>query len=231
MRIADIMLDRPLRLAVFDCDGTLVDSQKSIIESMQVAFSDSGFPEPGDDAVRRVVGLPLVESVARLLPQEDHGTHDRLSEGYKKVFQGLRLRGAVHEPLFPGVFETLGVLEDEGWLLGVATGKAHKGLVSTLKTHGLESRFVTMQTADRARGKPHPEMMLRAMEETGAEPLETVMIGDTTYDIEMARNAGVHAVGVAWGYHDSEDLDRAGAHLVVDAFADLSGAVRSLVEA
>lgn len=224
------MSDQPLRLAVFDCDGTIVDSQRSIVECMQVSFDEAGFNAPDAEAVRRVVGLPLVEAVARLLPDEDRTTHEDLSEGYKEAFRGLRRRDAVHEPLFPGVFDVLDRLEEAGWLLGVATGKAHKGLISTLRTHGLESRFVTMQTADRARGKPHPEMMLRAMEETGVDVGQAVMIGDTTYDIEMARNAGAHAVGVAWGYHDEDELERAGAHVVVTAFGELPGVIQDLVE-
>lgn len=225
------ILDRPLRLAVFDCDGTLVDSQASIVSAMHAAFGGHGLPVPEAHAVRRVVGLPLYDAVLRLMPAEDHGLCAVLTDRYKEAFSDLRLQDAVHEPMFPGVEEVLAWLEGEGWLLGVATGKSHRGLVNTLKTHGLEGRFVTLQTADRIRGKPHPDMMLQAMAESGVDASCAVMVGDTTYDMEMARSAGTFAVGAAWGYHERHELAAAGAHLIAGTFGELPTAFLELMGA
>lgn len=220
------MIDEPLlRLAVFDCDGTIVDSEKSIVDCMHAAFAIHGFAPPMAEDVRRMVGLPLLDAVARLVPDARTDTHEHLRTAYIDAFAGLRRSGSVHEPLYAGAVDALDAFDAAGYLLGVATGKAHKGLVNTLATHGLQDRFVTLQTADRARGKPHPEMLLNAMNETGARVCDTVMIGDTTYDMEMARNAGTLAIGVAWGYHERKDLEAAGAHVVVDAYTELFSVV------
>lgn len=210
------------RLAIFDCDGTIVDSQRSIVLSMRTAFERHDLPPPEADAVRRMVGLPLFDAIARLLPADT--PEDRaapLTEAYKVAFTELRQGNAVHEPLYPGAREAIETLDDKGWLLGIATGKGRRGLDNTLNTHGLTGRFTTVQTADVAAGKPHPEMVLRAMAETGTDAEATVMIGDTTYDMEMARAAGVVAIGVAWGYHEAEELTAAGASVVLREFREL----------
>lgn len=214
-----------LRLAVFDCDGTLVDSQSSIIHAMFAACDHHGFARPEENAVRRVVGLPLEVAIQRLLPQIDHPISLVMSETYKSAFFDLRQAGGVDEPLFAGIPGVLDALDHAGWLMGVATGKSWRGLNSTLSHHGLMDRFVTHQTADRAQGKPHPEMMLNAMRETGAEPAGTVMIGDTTYDVDMATNAGVKSIGVAWGYHEADELMDAGATVVVHSASELMDAL------
>jgi phosphoglycolate phosphatase len=218
------------RLAVFDCDGTLVDSQHSIVSAMHSAFAANGFEKPEPEAVRRVVGLSLVEAISRFLPDADTSTHDRITESYKEAFLSLRTRGEVREPLFPGTREGLETLDAAGWLLGVATGKGSRGLVITLEHHGLAGFFVTLQTADVARGKPNPDMLFRAMAETGADPGATVMIGDTTFDMQMARNAGTRAIGVAWGYHATRELWEAGAHIVVNDFGALPKAMENMLE-
>jgi len=219
-----------LRLAVFDCDGTLVDSQASIVSSMQAACAAHNIPEPEPEAIRRMVGLPLEVAIASLFPELDKNKVWQVREGYREAFTVLRQRGDVHEPLFQGGLDALRVLEDTGWILGVATGKSYKGLISTLDTHRLTIRFQTLQTADLAQGKPHPEMLLNAMAETGVDAASTVMIGDTTYDMEMAINAGTMALGVAWGYHESQELMDAGAHIVIDDFSQLPEAVERLSE-
>ncbi|NQV82327.1 MAG: HAD-IA family hydrolase [Rhodospirillales bacterium] len=208
----------PLRLAVFDCDGTLVDSQASIISSMVAAFKARSHPAPDAESVRRVVGLPLSVAMGRLLPHTDPGEHIKLENGYKEAFRELRRKGKVSDPLYPGTLDVLDALEKDGWLLGVATGKGHLGLMMTLETHGLVDRFQTLQTADSAPGKPDPGMLLNAMRDTGADPESTVMIGDTTFDIEMAVNAGTMAIGVTWGYHPQDHLQSAGAHAIIAAF-------------
>jgi len=218
-----------LRLAVFDCDGTLVDSAHSIVSCMQVACAAHGFGEPTPDDVRAMVGLPLEDAIARLFPDMEPGKVLAVREGYRGAFTELRKKGEVHEPLYHGALDALTVLEDSGWLLGVATGKAMRGLVATLNTHAIEDRFVTLQTADLSHGKPNPDMLYKAMAETGVEASATVMIGDTTFDMEMARNAGTLAIGVAWGYHEVGELTEAGAHRVVNTYDMLPEAIESLV--
>ena len=216
------------RLAVFDCDGTLVDSQHSIISSMFSAFDSRAHLRPEAEAVRQVVGLPLREAMVRLLPDSGPDDHDGLVTSFKEAFTDLRNKGEVDDPLYPGVLEILEILEAAGWILGVATGKSRRGLLMTLETHRLTDRFQTLQTADSGPGKPNPDMLLNAMKETGADPAATVMIGDTTFDMEMAKRAGTMALGVSWGYHPGEHLYAAGAQAVIDEFQDLPKTIETL---
>ena len=222
-------VSEPIRLAVFDCDGTLVDSQFSILASVHAACDAHDLPRPEAEAVKRIVGLPLKLGIARLWPDQDAEAHAVIAGFYRDHFDRLRDAGNVSEPLFPGVLEGLAAFEDAGWLLGVATGKSHKGLLDSFAEYGLAERFVTLQTSDTAAGKPSPDMLLRAMAEAGAEARATVMIGDTTFDMEMALNAGTLAVGVAWGYHETEELLATGAHAVASAFHELPAAVEDLM--
>jgi len=200
------------RLAIFDCDGTLVDSQHNICRAMEICFVAAGLEVPPRDRTRRVVGLSLVEAMGAMLPDEEPDLHASLAEEYKKAFQALRADGLADEPLYDGVVELLDRLQADGWLLGIATGKSDRGLALCLDHHGLLSRFVTLQTADRHPSKPHPSMIERALAEAGADPESSLMIGDTSYDMLMARSAGVRAFGATWGYHDADELIRAGAH-------------------
>lgn len=211
-----------LRLIMFDCDGTLVDSQHVILDAMNQAFVQHGMACPDMDAVRRVIGLGLVEAVEVLVPHLDRDAHVSLAQSYKDAFGELRKDPRHMEPLFPGVLETLEALAGAGCLLGVATGKSRRGLNSTLNLHGLRDLFVTLQTVDDAPSKPHPGMIENALRATGARREDTVMIGDTVFDIRMARNAGVHPLGVSWGYHPAEELTEAGARHVLDDYAGLS---------
>ncbi|MDH5188364.1 MAG: HAD-IA family hydrolase [Rhodospirillaceae bacterium] len=210
-----------LRLAVFDCDGTLVDSQHSIVQAMFSALDAHGLEIPEAHHVTRMVGLPLEVAISRLVPDADVKMCAELSETYKSSFYKMRQNGMVDEPLFPGVVQAIEHLKNNGWLLGIATGKAKRGLVATLDKHNILEQFITCQTADLAQGKPHPDMMLRAMAETGVEAQNTIMIGDTTYDMEMAISAKTSAVGVGWGYHEKDELLEAGAIGVADNTDDL----------
>ena len=212
------------RLAVFDCDGTLVDSQHMIVACMTQAFAGEGLVAPSFQEVRRVIGLPLEQCMVRLAPQHTI-RHERLVAAYKDAFFALRRSADHHEPLFEGALAALDAVERAGWLLGVATGKSKRGLVAVLEHHGLGERFVTIQCGDMGPGKPDPSMLLRAMDETGAAPADTVMIGDTTYDMLMAANAKVHSIGVEWGYHDPAELKTAGAHSTIASFAELLDAI------
>lgn len=210
------------RLAVFDCDGTLVDSQANILRAMEDCFSRHRLEPPCRHATRRIVGLSLVEAMQALLPEADDALHRRLADDYKSAFQRLRAASALlDEPLYPGVVDGLAELEARGWALGVATGKSDRGLGICLAHHGIAARFVTLQTADRHPSKPHPAMLHAAMAEAGAEPAATVMIGDTCFDIDMAVAAGARPIGVDWGYHDADELRAAGAVAVVAHFDDL----------
>lgn len=208
------------RLAVFDVDGTLIDSQHNIVAAMTLAWQAHGLGAPKPEEVRRIIGLSLVEAVSRLLPEPDEELALRVAHSFKEAFQGLHLDPDMSEPLFPGAVEALAALEADGWLLGVATGKSKRGVDSMIERYGFHGRFVTTQTADDNPSKPHPGMLLRAMEESGIGAAETLMIGDTVYDMMMALQAGTHALGVVWGYHPPEELTSAGAHaLAQDYFA------------
>lgn len=217
-----------IRLCVFDCDGTLVDSQHAIVDSMAAAFVAEGATPPPAALVRRVVGLTLRAAVAALLPGADAGLHGRIVDGYRRAYGRQRRLGQAAEPLFPGALEAVAAIEEAGWLLGMATGKSRRGALATLAAYGLDGRFVTLQTADSGAGKPAPDLLLKAMAETGAAPQSTVMIGDTAYDMAMARNAGTLSVGVAWGYHDVQDLAASGADIIIDDFAKLMPALERL---
>lgn len=210
-----------LRLAVFDCDGTLVDSQHVIVASMHAAFASEGLPLPDAEAVRRLVGLPLAEIVARLARAEDGARHARLVDAYRESFFALRQRPDHYEPMFEGCLEALDAIEAAGWLLGIATGKTRRGLDAVLERHGLGARFVTLQTGDVGPGKPHPAMLERALAEVGAAAPDCVMIGDTTFDMEMARSAGVAGIAVSWGYHPVAELMAAGAIALVERYDQL----------
>lgn len=216
------------RLAIFDCDGTLVDSQHNICLAMEDSFQRSGLAPPERDSIRRIVGLSLLEAVQALAPDAHSDLHAQLGEDYKTAFQRLRGRGLVDEPLFEGITDALATLVEDGWLLGVATGKSDRGLALCLDHHGIGRHFVTLQTADRHPSKPHPSMIQQAMAEAGAGPETTMMIGDTAYDIGMARAAGVTAVGVAWGYHDETELFAEGAHHVARVPRDIVTIARGL---
>jgi phosphoglycolate phosphatase len=233
--MADAMLaEIPHRLFVFDCDGTLVDSQHNIVAAMASAWARHDLPAPAATDVRRIVGLTLEIAIARLLPAADDATHRALAAAYREIVHDLRAgnaQGITEEPLFPGIRDLIEALAAPEIFLGVATGKNLRGLEHTLDVHGLRERFHTLQTADLCRSKPDPEMVLRAMAATGIEAGSTVVIGDTSFDMEMARSAGATAVGVAWGYHEVAELRHAGAHAIIQQPADLLVELRRLAPA
>ena len=201
-----------MRLAVFDYDGTLVDSQANIVRAMERTFADAKLPPPDPHAVRRVVGLSLVQAMEMLLPDAEAARHARLAEAYKRVFQQMRANSHLEqEPLFTGIPELLEQLRNEGWLLAVATGKSDRGLQYTLEHHGIHDRFISLQTADRHPSKPHPSMLLQCLADAGVGPDAAAIIGDTVFDMGMGAAAGVRGIGVEWGYHDPGELLAAGA--------------------
>jgi phosphoglycolate phosphatase len=218
-----------MKLVVFDCDGTIVDSQAGIVLSMEHAFKSLGMIPPRREKTLAVVGLSLLEACSALAPEAEYATRVELAERYKSAFRELHNDPSEVEILFPQASEIIAHLGDrKNYLLGIATGKSRRGIDRLFEREAWHARFATIQTADDHPSKPHPSMLLRAMLETNASPEMTVMIGDTTYDIEMARAAGVRAVGVAWGYHSVAELTNAGAHVIVERFADLPGALDDL---
>lgn len=218
------------RLAIFDCDGTLVDSGHSIHTALSETFAAHGLPVPVRAESQRVIGLSLTEAMAFLAPSLDAAEHERLAATYRDAFVDLRRRGAVEEPLFDGIAALLDALEGDGWLLAVATGKSDRGLHHCLTANDLYDRFVSLQTADRHPSKPHPSMALEAMLEAGATPEESVVIGDTGWDMGMARAAGCHALGALWGYHDGAELKLAGAQALAAEPGEVHGLMSRMIQ-
>jgi len=208
-------------LILFDCDGTLVDSQHVIVETMNRAFRAEGQTPPTADATRSIVGLSLEVAMAKLAPHLDDHDHRRLAETYKEQFATLRLTEDFSEPMFEGAMAVLDKLAAMDILLGVATGKSLRGLRMVLEHHRIKDRFVTLQTADFHPSKPHPSMVETALRETGVVADATWLIGDTSFDMEMAVAGGVRPIGVTWGYHRDEALREAGAEIVLERFEQL----------
>ncbi len=215
-----------MTLIVFDCDGTIVDSQAGIVLSMEHAFKALRMTPPTRERVLSVVGLSLREAFSVLAPEAEHGTRDELAERYKSAFRELDRDPSEQDILFPGAKPVIQALAArQGLTLGIATGKSRRGVDRLIDREQWHGYFSTIQTADDHPSKPHPSMILRAMAETGCSPEATVMVGDTTYDIQMARAAGVGAIGVSWGYHAASELRQAGAHVVLDEYELLPEAV------
>lgn len=214
------------RLVVFDCDGTLVDGQAAICETMELAFRNTGLAAPERNKVRRIVGLSLPFALRELAPDATDDERHAVVEAYKAGYRELRLSGALREPLYAGIAALIDELDAEGRLLGVATGKSDRGLHACLDTHGIKHRFVSLQTADRHPSKPHPAMLEAALGDAGVAPADAVMIGDTSFDMEMAQTAGVRAIGVAWGYHEPRELLDAGASAVAETAQQLGDLIR-----
>jgi len=210
------------KLVVFDCDGTLVDSQHMIVAAMDRAFDAYSLPKLPRAQVLSIVGLSLQEAITTLLPEEDSATITLVQESYRQAFFHLREDPSLDEPLFPGAREALTALaEQDNILLGVATGKSRRGLRSILELHDLKGMFATLQTADDHPSKPHPAMLLQAMTETDVTAGDTVIIGDTSFDMVMGVEAGVRPIGVSWGYHRSHELTAHGAVHVLEQFDEL----------
>jgi phosphoglycolate phosphatase len=212
-------------LAIFDIDGTLVDSRASIFQAATEAARALGLPEPDYDRVRRIVGLSLPEALATLEPQLPPTELDRFVDAFKAVFLRMNTDPDFHEPLYPGAMETLRRLHRDGWRLSLATGQSRRGVARNLAREGWADLFVSSHCAEDGPGKPHPAMLNAALAAAACEPDSAIMIGDTTHDIVMAINAGVRPQGVAWGFHTAEEQIVAGAPHVAADFTDLEAAL------
>ena len=215
-----------MKLIIFDCDGTLVDSQHNIVRSMQFAFEREELPWPGREATLSIVGLSLPQVMQVLFPEGDAEQHERLTEGYKNAFQYLRATGPTRSRCMTDAVRfwiRYHAMDDV--IMAIATGKSQRGVRAMIEREGLHGYFGSIQTADDAPSKPHPAMIHQAISETGAELGNTVMIGDTSYDMTMARNAGVGAIGVSWGYHPIEELMSSGAHDILHEYNQLEASI------
>lgn len=214
-------LGEAIGLVVFDVDGTLIDSAALIVGAMQDACDQCGVPFVGDAALLHTVGLPLRESVPVLFSALTAEQHEALIAVYSSEYRRRRQAADSPERLFEGVAEGLQRLWSAGLTLAVATGKSMRGLQAALAKHQIGGFFATLQTGDHGPGKPHPDMLERAIAETESRPTTTLMVGDTTFDMEMGSRAHVRTVGVSWGHHTVAALQQSGAEFLVQSFGEL----------
>ena len=225
-------LPTAMKLIIFDVDGTLVDSQATILIGLQAGFEAVGMAMPDRKTALSIVGLSLDRAFAELAGPENAHLVPLMSDGYRKKIFARRDQGLDIDPLYPGAREAVERLNArDDVLLGIATGKARRGVKHMCDCHDLHGRFTTIQTADTSPSKPHPDMIEQALSETGADPSQTVMIGDTAFDMEMAGAAGVAAVGVSWGYHDTDRLLGAGASKIIHNYNELDPVLDALLSA
>ncbi len=209
-------------LVLFDCDGTLVDSQHIISDAMDRTFRHHGLDAPGVERTRTVVGLSLSIAIANLLEEADGARSQAMAETYKSQFMALRASPELTEPLFPGagaILQRMRLRDDV--IVGMVTGKSRRGVRAIVDHHGLDGVFDVVRTADDCPSKPHPAMVIEACAEVGLDAHRTMVVGDTEFDMEMAVSAGASPVGVSWGYHPIERLRAGGAAAVIDEFEEL----------
>ncbi|MEM9054391.1 MAG: HAD-IA family hydrolase [Pseudomonadota bacterium] len=214
-----------LKLAIWDMDGTIVDSREVIQTAMARTFEMLGLAPPPYDETRKTIGLGLEEACRTLAP--DYHDIPKLAATYKEAFALRRSEPGFQEPLYEGAIDTLQRLAEEGWLIAMATGKSHRGIRSIFEMHPLEQYFDTIWCADDGPGKPHPFMCEEAMKALGAEPYQSLIIGDAVHDIRMGLNAGIYTLGVSWGFGEAHELASEGAHEIHHDYASLNSGLDS----
>ena len=214
-------------LAVFDIDGTLVDSRAAILEAATTAARAVGLAEPGYDAVRQIVGLSLHEALRQLAPDLTDAELAEFVAAYQGAFRSMHERPGFEEPLYAGAMDLLAALRRDGWRLSLATGQSRRGVERNLARAGWADLFLSSHCAEDGPGKPDPAMLVRAMDVCGGAPERTVMIGDTSHDMRMALNAGVRPQGVAWGFHTLDEVLASGAVHVAEDFPSLERALHT----
>jgi len=219
----------PLRLVIFDLDGTLVDSAGGIHRCIVKTLEHHSLPTVTYEYVLGGIGLGLREAWVRIAPDANDELLDALSATYRDYFLASRAAGEEQDPLFPGTREALRALEDAGHLLGIATNKGRPGVEHVLKLHGIGAHFAAIRSAHDGPAKPHPDALLDVLRKTGVEACHAVFVGDTETDMMTAENAGVAALGVGWGYHAPELLLRHGAKAIAKDFSELPALVEELI--
>lgn len=209
---------RQFDLIVFDWDGTLMDSERKIVNCLRAAAQDCGLVPPAPAAARHIIGLGLEEALARLFPTLEATAKARVIAAYREHFL---VKDSTDTPLFQGVIEGLQTLHEHGYRMAVATGKARRGLERVLALTGTSHWFCSTRCADEAGSKPHPQMLHDILAATGVAPTRALMIGDTTYDLQMARNAGLAALGVSYGVHERAALAACEPLAIVDSFPEI----------
>ncbi len=216
-----------MKLVLFDCDGTLVDSADVIHKCMSAAFLDHGFSAPSLAATKSIIGLSLHDAISDLLNGQKISDLDRMVQDYKDHFFKIRTTENLLEPLYDGVAELLDQLHQiDEVILGIVTGKSRRGVNAILDGHGLREHFITSRTADDCPSKPHPAMVLECCDEVGIEPQNAIVIGDATFDMQMAQNAKAKSIGVDWGYASVAELEKTGANQIVSKPSEIFDIIR-----
>lgn len=205
-------------LYIFDWDGTLSDSTQKIVSCMTQALKQEGIHAVGGDAIRHIIGLGLPEAMQHLLPDFSEEVRDAVRQQYVHHFVAS---DHLPTPFFPGVEKTLTALKEAGHSMAVATGKSRRGLNRALNNQGYEGFFHATRCADETKSKPDPLMLVELLEEFDARPHEAVMVGDTEFDMAMAKRAGVHRVAVDYGAHSVEQLEKHDLSLCMSDFSEL----------
>lgn len=218
-----------MKLILFDADGTLIDSQAIIHESMRLAFLSFGYPEPQIAETRSIIGLTLDYAIATILGRDIDEEVLAMTAEYKSIYLQLAQREEMQSLPFDGIPQLIDSLANRSdVLLGIVTGKSRRGVRTLLEKSEFKDRFVVSRCADDCPSKPHPAMVKECCEDMGTSPFNTIVIGDTGFDMEMARAAGANSIGVTWGYHSRERITAGGAHHIVDSVETLEETIFSL---